>query len=96
MAELRQFAALTTVSSSGTYLIEGFAASGTRAKGLKILKSSGATRTGYYVEFRQGSGFDSFLAGNANIANGVLFARVPVSPDHEFTQAAWILTSAGP
>ena len=63
---------LTTVSSSGTYLIEGFAASGTRAKGLKILKSSGATRTWYYVEFRQGSGFDSFLAGNSNIANGVL------------------------
>jgi len=63
---------LTTVSSSGTYLIEGFAAPGTRAKGLKILKSSGATRTWYYVEFRQGSGFDSFLAGNSNIANGVL------------------------
>ena len=63
---------LTTVSSSGTYLVEGFAAPGTSAKGLKILKSSGATRTWYYVEFRQGSGFDSFLAGNSNISNGVL------------------------
>jgi hypothetical protein len=65
---------LTTVSSSGTYFIEGFATSGTRPKGLKVLKSISSTgqRTWYYLEFRLGSGFDSFLAGNSNISNGVL------------------------
>jgi hypothetical protein len=65
---------LTTVSSSGTYFIEGFSTAGTRAKGLKLLKSGGSTgqRTWYYVEFRQASGFDSFLAGIGNVSNGVL------------------------
>jgi hypothetical protein len=42
---------------------------------LKILKSTDPVtgeKTWYYAEYRQAIGFDSFLASNANVLNGVL------------------------
>jgi hypothetical protein len=67
---------ITTVESSGTYFIEPLETlSAGGAKALKILKSVDPVtgdKTWYYVEFRQPVGFDSPLAGNSNVVNGVL------------------------
>jgi hypothetical protein len=66
---------ILTVDGDGTFLIEPYAAAGTGPKALKILKSVDPTtgkRTHYYVEYRLGSGFDSGLAGNSTLANGVV------------------------
>lgn len=66
---------LTTVTGTGTYAIEPYAGTGPGAHGLKILKQVDSTtgkRTYYYVEYRRGVNFDSSLAGNANLANGVV------------------------
>ena len=66
---------IQTVSTSGTYWIDGYATSAGPAKGLKVLKSidpvSGA-KTWYYIERRIASGFDAVFSGNANIENGVV------------------------
>ena len=66
--------AVTTVTTSGSYYLEPYAASGFGPKALKILKSgsSAGQRTWYYVEFRQPVGFDAFLGGNANVTSGVV------------------------
>lgn len=69
------FPAITTVSTSGTYTVAPLETSDMRTKALKILKSTDATtgqRTWYYLEWRQASGFDAFLADNTNVLNGVL------------------------
>jgi hypothetical protein len=66
---------IRTVTSSGTYTIGSYEVPGTQAKALKILKSTDPAtglRTWYYVESRQAIGFDGFLAGNANMLNGVI------------------------
>jgi hypothetical protein len=66
---------ITTVAASGTYTLETYELAGSGAKALKILKSADPTtgvKTWYYVEARQAIGEDGFLAGNANVLNGVL------------------------
>ncbi|MGE0821701.1 MAG: NEW3 domain-containing protein [Candidatus Binatia bacterium] len=67
--------AIATVNTNGLYTIEPLEASGPGPKGLAILKSTDPTtgqQTWYYVEYRQALGFDSFLATNSNILNGVV------------------------
>jgi hypothetical protein len=67
---------ITTVESTGTYFIEPLETlSAGGAKALKILKSVDPVtgdKTWYYVESRQPVGFDSSLASNSNVVNGVL------------------------
>lgn len=64
---------ITTVTGSGTYVIEPFETITGGVKALKILKSTDSMnrRTYYYLEFRQPLGYDAFLAGWSNILNGV-------------------------
>ncbi len=60
---------IQAVSSSGTYQLAPYESQDTGAKALKILQSSSSY---YYVEFRQGLGFDYLVGGNANVLNGVV------------------------
>jgi M6 family metalloprotease-like protein len=75
---------IQTVTTSGTYTINPYEASGTQPNALKILKSTDPTtgaKTWYYLESRQAIGFDSFLTTyvgceacyTQNETNGVLF-----------------------
>jgi hypothetical protein len=67
--------AITTVQANGVYTLEPLETAGTGPKSLAILKSTDATtgqQTWYYVEYRQAFGFDSFLATNTNVLNGVM------------------------
>jgi hypothetical protein len=55
---------ITTVTASGTYLINAYELAGPGPNALKILKSIDPTtgaKTWYYVEARQALGFDAFL-----------------------------------
>lgn len=55
---------ITTVQSSGTYLINAYELGGSGPNALKVLKSTDpttGTKTWYYVEARQPLGFDAFL-----------------------------------
>jgi hypothetical protein len=61
---------LTTVTASGTYTIGPLEAMGSESKALKIPR--GTTGSFFYVELRQGLGFDAKLASNTNITNGVV------------------------
>ncbi len=67
---------IVTVVESGTYFIEPLETlSAGGAKALKVLKSVDPVtgdKTWYYVEFRQPVGFDSALASNGNVVNGLL------------------------
>jgi hypothetical protein len=66
---------IVTVDASGPYGLDVYAASSGTAKALKIPKSvdpATGKRTWYYVEFRQAVGFDSSLASNSNVMNGVV------------------------
>jgi hypothetical protein len=73
---------ITTVSTSGTYILEAYESATSGPKALKILKSTDAATgvdTWYYIEARKAIGFDSFLATTAStvgmtstIQNGVL------------------------
>lgn len=66
---------LTTVTTSGNYWIDSYEGISANPKGLKILKSTDpatGARTWYYIEHRSAYGFDSSLAGNANVLNGVV------------------------
>ena len=68
---------IATVQTSGAYRLEPLeSAPGGGVKALKILKTTDPTtgnRTWYYVEFRQGIGFDGFLSsGYSNVLNGVV------------------------
>jgi alpha-galactosidase-like protein len=68
-------APITTVSASGTYWVNFFEDGTLTPKGVKILKSTDPVtgmKTWYYLERRIPAGFDSFLSGNTNIANGVI------------------------
>jgi M6 family metalloprotease-like protein len=68
--------AITTATASGTYILAPYETTGPSSKTLKVLKFTNPT-SGlsyyYYVEYRQGVGFDSFVSTMAaqNI-NGVL------------------------
>lgn len=67
---------ITAVTTSGTYTIEPYETGVSGTKSIKVLKNSGSTTntdSWYYLEFRQADGFDSYLAGNDNVLNGVLF-----------------------
>ena len=69
---------ITTVLTGGTYLIDPYETAGTNAKALKILQGTNPTtgkKTWYYVEYRRAIGFDSFLASNSNVLNGVVVHR---------------------
>ena len=68
-------APITTVTTSGTYWLDSYATGSMNSKGLKILKSTDPVtgmKTWYYIERRAPFGFDSFVAGNQNISNGVI------------------------
>ncbi len=71
---------IQTVTGSGTYTINPYELGGAGPNALKILKSTDATtgaKTWYYLEARQPSGFDAFLADptyyTQNETIGVLF-----------------------
>jgi len=74
---------IQTVQSSGTYTINPYELAGPGPNALKILKSTDAstgTKTWYYLEARQGLGFDAFLTNGTcpmcytqNETSGVLF-----------------------
>jgi hypothetical protein len=69
---------ITTVLASGTYVVDPYETAGTNAKALKILQATNPTtgkKTWYYVEYRRATGFDSFLASNSNVLNGVVVHR---------------------
>jgi M6 family metalloprotease-like protein len=73
---------IQTVTTSGTYTINPYEVADTGPNALKVLKSSDPTtgaKTWYYIEARQGLGFDSFLTDgtcgncwNQTVTNGVL------------------------
>ena len=66
---------ITTVQANGLYTIGPFEADSVSPKALAILQSTDATtgqQNWYYVEYRQALGFDSFLATNSNVLNGVM------------------------
>ena len=73
---------IATVQTSGTYTLDPYELTGSKLKALKILKSVDATtgyKTWYYIEYRQATGFDSYLAtidpivlNASNVLNGVL------------------------
>ncbi|MBI3302907.1 MAG: peptidase M11 [Deltaproteobacteria bacterium] len=66
---------ITTVETSGTYLLDPYESMSAGPKALKILKSTDPAtgkKTWYYVESRKAIGFDGFLAGNGNVLNGVV------------------------
>lgn len=68
--------AITTVSASGSYAMQPYAAGG-GVKALKILKSTDSitgAKTWYYVEFRQAIGFDAVLGSmvGGNVTSGVI------------------------
>lgn len=75
--------AIATVQASGTYVINPYELAGSGPNALKILKSidpSTGARTWYYIEARQGIGFDAFLTdgtcltcSSQNETSGVLF-----------------------
>ena len=68
---------ITTVQSSGNYLITGNSIQDTNPKGLRILLSQDSIgrKTWYYVEFRRPFGFDSYISSNSSFMNGVLITR---------------------
>jgi hypothetical protein len=66
---------ITVVQTNGLYTIEPLETASSGPKALAILKatdSSTGKQTWYYVEYRQATGFDSFLSSNSNVRNGVV------------------------
>ena len=62
-------------ATSGTYTIRPYASNARDLKGVKLLQSTDAAtgrKTWYYLEYRQGIGFDTAFGGNSNLTNGVL------------------------
>ncbi|MCM2277866.1 MAG: NEW3 domain-containing protein [Oligoflexia bacterium] len=66
---------VATAQASGTFTLEPYESLSLGTKALRIPRGfdlvTGA-QAWYYLEFRQALGADNFLAGNANILNGVL------------------------
>jgi hypothetical protein len=78
---------ITTVLTSGTYMIDAYEPAGSSAKALKVLRSTESTgkRNWYYIEYRRPIGFDSFVNGNSNVMNGVVIHQgSEVSSDSSF------------
>lgn len=66
---------ITTVTTSGIYVIDPYETKNQKPKALKILKTAG-TSDYYYLEFRQGIGFDAELAAcgaACDYTRGVVF-----------------------
>jgi M6 family metalloprotease-like protein len=66
---------ITTVTTSGTYTIDPFETKNQNPKALKILKRAGGSDY-YYLEFRQGIGFDAELGScgtSCDYTKGVVF-----------------------
>jgi hypothetical protein len=66
---------ITTVTTSGTYTIDPYETKTQNPKALRVLKRTG-TSDYYYLEFRQGIGFDAELANcgtNCDYTRGVVF-----------------------
>ena len=66
--------AIVTVGADSTQTLQPMELTG-GTKAIKILKEqdpAGQGATWYYLEYRQALGFDSFIAGNTNVENGVL------------------------
>jgi hypothetical protein len=64
---------ITTVTSSGTYVIGPYEAQDGNPKALKILQSNTSSGSNYYyVEYRQAMGADSFLSNYSDILGGVV------------------------
>jgi hypothetical protein len=67
---------ILTISNSGTYVIDAYETKNGKAKALKILKEikSDGSRDYYYIEFRQGIGFDVNIGNctDCNFTKGVL------------------------
>jgi hypothetical protein len=66
---------LATVTTSGSYTLYPYETNVSNTKALKVVQSVDAStgkKTWYYVEYRQGIGFDAFVANNANVKGGVL------------------------
>jgi hypothetical protein len=65
-----------TTAFSGTFTLEAYESAPQSApKALKVFKDldpDTGEPSWYYLELRQGLGFDDFLAGNANVTNGVV------------------------
>jgi hypothetical protein len=67
--------ALTTVTTTGTYVISPYETVTSDPKALKLVQSVNASTgrtTWYYVEYRQGIGFDGFVSNNTNLKGGVV------------------------
>lgn len=63
-----------TTGGAQTLTLEPFETTTGGVKALKILKSTDAAtgrRTFYYVELRQGNGYDQFMSGWTNVMNGL-------------------------
>lgn len=71
--------AVQTVTGPGSYLLAPYSGpSGANPQALKILTSTDPAtgkRTWYYLEYRQPTGFDSFLSTNPNVINGIVIHR---------------------
>lgn len=65
---------ITTVTTSGTYTIDAYETLNQNPKALRVLKRAGGTDY-YYLEFRQGIGFDAELATctACDYTHGVVF-----------------------
>jgi len=83
---------VTHVVTSGSYTIAPLAAAGSAAKALQIPQGTDASGrpVSLYLEYRQPTGFDSFLSGSpyaANVLNGVV---VHLGTDGDF-QSSYLL-----
>jgi hypothetical protein len=60
---------ITTVTTSGTYILDAYELASWGPKALKILATDSTTgaKTWYYVEARKAIGFDSFLTTDAEL-----------------------------
>lgn len=66
---------ITTVTTSGSYFIDAYETFNKKPKALKILKRAGGSDY-YYLEYRQGIGFDKPLADcgtNCDFTRGIVF-----------------------
>ncbi len=64
-----------TATATGTYWLSPYETGGAYPTALRVLKSTdpiSGQRTWYYLEARRATGFDGFLAGNANVLNGIV------------------------
>lgn len=68
---------VTTIQTSGNYLIAPYSTFDFGAKALKILKStdSSGINTWYHVEFRRPVGYDKIISSNGNLMNGVIISQ---------------------